>query len=256
MTETSWFERFFLAGGPIVWFVLLPMSAATLAAGLDLGFRLRRKVLLPSGRAGQIAALAGRDGLLGLEARLKNQSDFLSRAMVWGLTRSRRKGFDIGLMREAAADSLRQQGLQLLRKADGCHLIGTVAPMVGLFGTVFGMIQAFTILGASGGQPRPDQLAESISVALVTTFWGLLIAIPALFLHGFFRSRIETLVSQAALEMEGLLERLVEIGCFRNPLSGVPQTGLSGKDAPSSDEDGQNGEEGEEPIELEIEADE
>ena len=74
------------------------------------------------------------------------------------------------------------------------------------------MIKAFTILGSAGGQPRPDQLAEAISIALVTTFWGLLVAIPALFMHGFFRTRIESLVSEAALETEALLERLLEIG--------------------------------------------
>jgi len=256
MVEAStWFDRFFLAGGPIVWFVLLPMSAAMLAFGLDLGFRLRRKVLLPNGRAGQIAALAGQYGLLGLEARLKGNSDFLSRAILGALSRNRKKGFDFVLVREAAADSLREQGLDLMRRAEGCHLIGTVAPMVGLFGTVFGMIQAFTVLGASGGQPRPDQLAQSISVALVTTFWGLLVAIPALFLHGFFRMRIESLVDQAAVEMEALLERLSEMGCFRNGLSNSRQEERS-RTSIIEEETGGSDEEDEEPLELEFEADE
>ncbi len=254
MTGSSWFERFFLAGGPIVWFVLLPMSAAMAALGLDLGVRVRRKSLLPAGRAAQIAALAGRYGLSVLENRLKNASDFLSCAMVRALSAGRRKGFEMSLMREAVSDSLRQQGLSLLRRAEGCHLIGTAAPMVGLFGTVFGMIQAFTILGSSGGQPRPDQLAESISVALVTTFWGLLTAIPALFLHGFFRNRIETLVSQACVEMEGLLDRLAEMGCFRDITNGIRRENPA---APSVPQDSSRAEEEEEsPVELEFEAEE
>lgn len=252
MTGSSWFERFFLAGGPIVWFVLLPMSAAMAALGLDLGVRVRRKSLLPAGRAAQIAALAGRYGLSALENRLKNASDFLSCAMVRALSAGRRKGFEMSLMREAASDSLRQQGLSLLRRAEGCHLIGTAAPMVGLFGTVFGMIQAFTILGSSGGQPRPDQLAESISVALVTTFWGLLTAIPALFLHGFFRNRIETLVSQACVEMEGLLDRLAEMGCFRD----ITGTHRESPAAPPVSQDSSRAEEEEAPVELKFEAEE
>lgn len=223
MDAASLFDRFFIAGGPIVWFVLLPMSVAMLALGLDMGIRVRRKVLLPAGRAGEIAGLARQYGLGGLPVRLKNHSDFLSRAMVRALVKCRRKGMDIELVREAAADSLREEGLGLLRRAEGCHLIGTVAPMVGLFGTVFGMIQAFTLLGSSGGQPQPDQLAEAISVALVTTFWGLLAAIPALFLHGLFRTRIESFVSEAAAETEALLERLAEMGCFRAPVSGFEQ---------------------------------
>ncbi|HOQ03845.1 MAG TPA: MotA/TolQ/ExbB proton channel family protein [Anaerohalosphaeraceae bacterium] len=253
MEAPSWFDRFFLAGGPIVWFVLLPMSAAMLALGLDLGFRLRRKVLLPNSRAGQIAALAGQYGLLGLEARLKGSPDFLGRAILWALSQNRKKGFDFGLVREAAADSLREQGLDLMRRAEGCHLIGTVAPMVGLFGTVFGMIQAFIVLGASEGQPRPDQLAQSISVALVTTFWGLLVAIPALVLHGFFRMRIESLMGQAAFEMEALLERLAEMGCFRKGPSNIHEEPTR---TPIAEEMESSDEEDDEPLELEFEADE
>ncbi|MEJ5259302.1 MAG: MotA/TolQ/ExbB proton channel family protein [Anaerohalosphaeraceae bacterium] len=253
ITGSSWFERFFLAGGPIVWFVLLPMSAAMAALGLDLGIRVRRKSLLPAGRAAQIAALAGRYGLSGLESRLKHASDFLGCAVVRALSAGRRKGFEMSLMREAASDSLRQQGLSLLRRAEGCHLIGTAAPMVGLFGTVFGMIQAFTLLGSSGGQPRPDQLAESISVALVTTFWGLLTAIPALLLHGFFRNRIETLVSQACVEMEGLLDRLAEMGCFRGLSDGIHRKSPA---APVPQDSPRAEEEEESPVELEFEAEE
>lgn len=208
----SLFSQFFVSGGPIVWFVLLPMSIVMVYFGLDLGFRLRRRRLLPPGRATEIATLAGRHGLAGLAGRLADSEDLISRSIAWAVGKTRKKGFNPDLFREFTSDCLREQGMRLLRRAEGCHLIGTVAPMVGLFGTVFGMIKAFTVLGSAGGQPRPDQLAEAISVALVTTFWGLLVAIPALFMHGFFRTRIESLVSEAALETEALLERLLEIG--------------------------------------------
>jgi len=208
----SLFSQFFISGGPIVWFSLLPMSVVMLYFGIDLLFRLRRKILLPSGCATEIATLAGRHGISGLSARLADSEDLISRSVVWAIGKTRKKGFEPTLFRQFASDCLRDQGMRLLRRAEGCHLIGTVAPLVGLFGTVFGMIKAFTVLGSAGGQPRPDQLAAAISVALVTTFWGLLVAIPALFLHGFFRTRIEGLVSEAALELEALLERLVEIG--------------------------------------------
>jgi len=207
----SLFTQFFLSGGPIVWFVLLPMSLVMLYVGADLGFRLRRSKLLPPGRATEIATLAGRHGISGLASRLNDSDDILSRVVIWSIGKTRKKGLNPDLLRQAASDCLREQGLMLFRRAEGCHLIGTVAPMVGLFGTVFGMIKAFTLLSTAGGQPRPDQLAGAISVALVTTFWGLLVAIPALFMHGFFRTRIETLVSEAALEIEALLERLAEM---------------------------------------------
>jgi biopolymer transport protein ExbB len=80
--------------------------------------------------------------------------------------------------------------------------------MVGLFGTVFGMIKLFNAIVIAGGQPQPAQLAEGISVALVTTFWGLFIAIPALAIHGVFQNRIETILSDATVEAENILPQI------------------------------------------------
>ncbi|MHC4530272.1 MAG: MotA/TolQ/ExbB proton channel family protein [Planctomycetota bacterium] len=60
----------------------------------------------------------------------------------------------------------------------------------------------------AGGQPQPAQLADGISVALVTTFWGLFIAIPALAIHGVFRNRIEALASDAVTESENIVPEI------------------------------------------------
>jgi len=111
-------------------------------------------------------------------------------------------------MRNALAESLQEQAWGLLRRIEWLSLIGNVSPMVGLFGTVFGMIKLFNAIVTAGGQPQPSQLADGISVALVTTFWGLFIAIPALAIHGVFRNRIETLVSDAVVEAENIVPEI------------------------------------------------
>jgi biopolymer transport protein ExbB len=80
--------------------------------------------------------------------------------------------------------------------------------MVGLFGTVYGMIMLFNAIVLAGGQPQTIQLADGISVALVTTFWGLLIAIPAVGIHGVFRNRIEALVNDAVVAAEGIMPEI------------------------------------------------
>jgi biopolymer transport protein ExbB len=108
-------------------------------------------------------------------------------------------------MRSVVAESLQEQALGKLRKVEWLSLIGNVSPMVGLFGTVFGMIKLFNAIVEAGGQPQPTHLAEGISVALVTTFWGLFIAIPALGLYGVFRNRIETLASEAVEASEAVV---------------------------------------------------
>ena len=111
--------------------------------------------------------------------------------------------------------------MTFFRKIEWMNIIGNVSPMVGLFGTVLGIIQLFNALAASGGQPHPSQLAGGISVALVTTFWGLIIAIPALTLHGFFQNKIETLVSEAAVEGEKLLLQITRILKEKNKIEKI-----------------------------------
>jgi biopolymer transport protein ExbB len=108
-------------------------------------------------------------------------------------------------MKNTLAESLQDQAAALLRKIEWLNLIGNVSPMVGLFGTVFGMIKLFNTIVTAGGQPQPAQLAEGISIALVTTFWGLFIAIPALAMNGILRNKIEMLANEAVIEAENII---------------------------------------------------
>jgi biopolymer transport protein ExbB len=205
----SFFAQFIISGGPIVWFILLPMSVLGLYLAIDTCFLIRRKRLLPLGVASNIALAAGKLGPARFSDKVSSGSDLVSKAFVSAITQARQPGSDKNQLRLLAAESLNEQALVLLRKIEWFNIIGNVAPMIGLFGTVFGMIKAFNLLGVSGGQPRPDQLAAAISIALITTFWGLLVAIPSLAIYGIFRTRIEALVSEAALEIEALFRRVI-----------------------------------------------
>lgn len=206
----TYFTQFFTAGGPIVWFVLLPMSVIGVYLWLDLTLSIRRKRLLPVSVCADILTATGRYGSACIPSRFGKNVDLISRSVCAAFGKTRKMHPGPALLSQIAAESLQEQGMKLLRRAEWCNLLGNVSPMVGLFGTVWGMINAFNILGISAGQPRPGQLAGAISVALVTTFWGLLIAIPCLSVYGFFRSKIESLVMEAAMEVETLLERLSE----------------------------------------------
>jgi biopolymer transport protein ExbB len=76
--------------------------------------------------------------------------------------------------------------------------IGTLGPMIGLVGTIWGMIQSFqTIATAAGSQPRADQVAEGISTALFITLEGVSLSVPAIFFFALFRNRIATIAMEA-----------------------------------------------------------
>jgi biopolymer transport protein ExbB len=203
----SFFSQFVLAGGPIVWFILLPMSVAVVSLALQQGFAIRRKNLLPTGIAGEIVAVIRQFGPGPLAVKLAGRKDFVSLAVLRAAA-ALNLGHSKAQLRDLLAESLQEQAFGLLRKIEWTNIIGNVAPMVGLFGTVFGMIKAFNGIVIAGGQPQPAHLAGGISIALVTTFWGLLVAIPALSIHGIFRHRIETLTSEAAIEAQFVLGEL------------------------------------------------
>ena len=201
----TFFEQFVIAGGPIVWFVLLPMSLITIYLAAEYSLTIRRKKLLPSGIGKRIIKVIQQFGPGQLEAQIGGRNDFVSISVVKAITQGRGDWFR---MRSVLAESLQEQASGLLRRIEWLNLIGNVSPMVGLFGTVFGMIKLFNAIVLAGGQPQPAQLAEGISVALVTTFWGLFIAIPALAIHGVFQNRIETLINDAVVEAEDIVPEI------------------------------------------------
>ncbi len=203
----SFLDQFVLSGGIIVWALLLPMSIMTVYQVVNHLMSITRKKLLPANEARVIKKLLSGDNVILKSQKLANNKDMVSIAIYRAINqvgKEKRRGY----YRVLVAESLQEQALELMRKIDALNIIGNVAPMIGLFGTVFGMIKAFNGIVEAGGQPRPDQLAGGISLALVTTFWGLLVAIPALTVHGVFKNKIEAIASEAAIECENVLDAM------------------------------------------------
>ena len=86
-------------------------------------------------------------------------------------------------------------------------LIGTISPMVGLLGTVHGMIQSFSVIANSPTTPKASDLAQGISRALFTTLIGLMIAIPAIAIYNILKNQISRLVLEVGIVSEGLMSR-------------------------------------------------
>jgi biopolymer transport protein ExbB len=123
-----------------------------------------------------------------------------------------RAAFDAGggrdSMREAAELAASEQVAGWFRKIEPLNIIGNLGPLVGLAGTVWGMILAFTTLGEAGGQASPATLSLGISKALFHTLLGLCLAIPCLLVFGFYRSVIDRHCTRAMVVAAEMVEHL------------------------------------------------
>ncbi len=119
---------------------------------------------------------------------------------------------------EAMQEVGEEESMKLEHRLSYLALIGTISPMIGLFGTVHGMIDSFSEIAIAGGSPDPQALADGISKALVTTLIGLAIAIPAIAAYNILRNRVQRLVLEVGIVSENLMSR------FENVSGGATKT--------------------------------
>lgn len=112
-----------------------------------------------------------------------------------------------------------EESMKLEHRLSYMALIGNLSPMIGLFGTVQGMIASFRVIATSPTTPKPSELAEGISTALFTTLVGLAVAIPAIAAYNILRNRVARLLLEVGVQSENLMSRFEDI----QPGGGTPQ---------------------------------
>ncbi|HVL56060.1 MAG TPA: MotA/TolQ/ExbB proton channel family protein [Burkholderiaceae bacterium] len=188
------------AGWPI-WFLIVA-SIVALALIIERSISLRRRRVLPAHLLDDVLSLyrsrpSNADVLRKLEANSP-----LGRVLASGL---RNEGEGREVMKEAMEETGRAVAHDLERYLSGLGTLAAVAPLMGLFGTVIGMIEIFS--SQSPGGTNPQQLAYGISIALYNTAFGLVVAIPALIAYRYFRARVDSYL----VEMEQQSLRLVDV---------------------------------------------
>jgi biopolymer transport protein ExbB len=101
--------------------------------------------------------------------------------------------------------------MKLEHKLSYLALLGNIAPMVGLLGTVHGMILSFAVIANSDQTPKPAKLAGGIQTALYTTMAGLILAIPAIIAFNLLKSKMQRQVAEAGHEAEAMLDRFTQV---------------------------------------------
>ncbi len=196
----------FLQAGGIIGYLIVALSLVAVALAIVHMVRLRHDALAPDAVVEDLRDLLAKrrvDEAIAYAEEPQN-SCFLTNVMRSGLLRFKRSPFGALELKSALEEAGQEQVARLSRSTDALALVASIAPMLGLLGTVVGINGAFATISGSQGFSRPDQLAGDISLALVTTIMGLVLAIPATSAVTYFRNRIEKLAADIAVIVDEL----------------------------------------------------
>jgi biopolymer transport protein ExbB len=168
--------------GPLILIISIGLVALIVLLAMD----LRMIIAIPPDFVEEFTDTVNKRRFKEAFEMAKNDNSFLARVLTAGMGRLQ---YGIEDAREVilnTVDSIKASKEQLITYL---ATIGTLGPLIGLVGTVYGMIMSFMEL-SRGGTPRADKLAEGISHALVVTLLGVALSVPAIFCHAFFRNRL------------------------------------------------------------------
>jgi biopolymer transport protein ExbB len=149
----------------------------------------------------------------------RQDESLVARVLAAGLSKLN-QGYDKAVegMQEVGDD----ENMALDHRLSYLALISAIAPMLGLMGTVYGMIESFREIATSPTTPKPSELAGGISTALFTTLEGLVVAIPAMVFYAFLRNRIARFLLETSMVSEGLMSRFAQAGKQKGPGGAAP----------------------------------
>jgi biopolymer transport protein ExbB len=197
--------KFVTGGGAIGW-VIVALSVVVVALIIQFAVNIRRDKICPPELIDELEALLEENELQEAIELCEAEPNFLTNSLASGLPRVN-EGYE--KMKESIEATAGVEAVKMQQQIGWMLFLSNVGPLLGLFGTVSGMIEAFDAIVALGAKVRPEDLAVGISTALITTFQGLLVGIPALFAYQFFRNK----ATRISIDLANILEDMT--GRFR-----------------------------------------
>ncbi len=166
--------------------------------------QIRRAVVMPEGLRGEFEARLDAKEYQQAYELVKDDDSYFGKVMAAGMAKIQ-SGYPIAV--EAMQSVAAEQGMALEHKVSYVSLVGAIAPMLGLLGTVAGMVGSFQVIAQSATAPKPSELATGISQALVTTLIGIMLAIPAIAAFVLLKNWLQTLNADVDAESSRLMSR-------------------------------------------------
>lgn len=197
----------FVKYGATVGYIIMLGSVVALGMSIERGIALKRDAVVPPDVISQLEGLLEEEDYEEAMRVCESQPGFLTNVVAAGLPK-------VGQGWDAISDSMGEvldfEATKIQQSIGYINYIANVSPLMGLFGTVTGMIGAFNTIATSITPPTPAQLAGGIQQALVTTCMGLMVAIPFGAVYFYFRNKVQKMVLEVAAVSGELMERFKE----------------------------------------------
>ncbi len=182
--------------------IIFLMSIYMVAQVARMFFEIRVSQEVPQAIIAQVEELIAKRDLKALFNVVKEDTSFFGRCLSTGITELPNGLAEARDVMQRIGDAIT---VEMDKKTSILAVLGTVGPLVGLLGTLQGMIGAFDVIGMQDTQIKASEVARNISTAMWTTLEGVVLAVPAIFFFSFFRNRVSVISSTALIEADRFL---------------------------------------------------
>jgi biopolymer transport protein ExbB len=205
MQETMTLEMFIEQGGPILW-VIIALGFFALVLALYLLFTVSPRREAPVKLLRRVSNLVRSGDMSGALMLCENRDELAARVLGAGLKMADQDRF---IIQEAMEGEGARGATELWQRISYLNNVGVVAPLLGLLGTVWGMILAFQTIAFEDAQRKGIMTAYYVSMAMITTAGGLIVAIPALLVYYYLRGRVVRVVAHVETQASEFVELLM-----------------------------------------------
>jgi biopolymer transport protein ExbB len=213
-----------------VFITIAVLSVAGLTLIIQGFIKNRASVFMPETTTNQIREMIAARRFRELIDFTETDPSFISKALNPALKRAP----SFSSMKEAMETAIGEQTAEQFRRIEYLNIIGNLGPLLGLLGTVLGMIEAFQAVATTGGQADVGALSQGISTALCHTFLGLFLAVPCLAAFGVLRTMVDRLTIRGALVAEELLLMIKPQEQPRPPIAAAAARSVAAGTAPTA----------------------
>lgn len=205
--------HWFLRCSGVIGLFILGLSIYFVALVIRMFMTMKPEVALPIEVTTQFRELLGQGNFQGAYEVARASDSFLGRVIAKGI-----EHLPNGLpeARHAMERTGEAETIHMEKQISMMAVLGTLGPMIGLVGTLKGMIASFSVIARSGAMLKANEVAGGISEALLLTFEGVILSVPAIYFFAFFRNRIATMSTDAMLEADDMLHLFFRSGRARS----------------------------------------